>query len=74
MDKKTRQKNKEKQSFQWKKKIVQKLTLDNMVVEEYDSVQIAAKVNNICTSQINRACRGFNKDYICHGYKWRYIE
>lgn len=63
-----------KQAFKWKKKLVQKLSLNNEVISEYDSVQIASKENNIYTSQISRACRGFDKGYICHGYKWRYIE
>lgn len=63
-----------KQAFRWKKKIVQKLNLNNEIISEYESVQIASKENNIYTSQISRACRGYEKGYICHGYKWRYKE
>lgn len=24
--------------------------------------------------KLSRACRGFDKGHMCHGYKWRYIE
>lgn len=65
---------KENQGFQWKKKAVQKLTINDVVIEEYESVQAAAMANNIDNSQISRACRGFDQGHICHGYKWRYIE
>lgn len=34
----------------------------------------AAVANNISNSQVSRACRGYDKGYICHGYRWRYIE
>lgn len=60
--------------FHWKRKIVQKLTLENVIVAEYESVQIASKENGINSSEISRACRGYNKGYNCHGYRWRYIE
>ena len=65
---------KESQQFRWKKKAVQKLTMDDIIIEEYESVQKAAVANNISNSQVSRACRGYDKGYICHGYRWRYIE
>lgn len=60
--------------FQWKKKKVQKVSLDGEIIDTYESVQIASCENKIETSQISRAARLFEKGATCHGYKWKYVE
>ena len=56
-----------------KSKQVQQLTTDDFVVQSYPSCCDAERETGFSRTQISRAARGYEKGYVCHGYKWRYI-
>lgn len=55
-----------------KAKKVIKLTLDNKFIEEYCSIEEAARVNNVRSTGIYACCKGIYKK--SGGYKWKYSE
>lgn len=55
-------------------KPVAKIALDsNDVIHEYRSANSAAKDLGVSSSEVARAARGYDKGYICHGFRFKYI-
>lgn len=57
-----------------KEKKVAKLTLDNKVVEIYDSLKVASEINGISSKTISKVCTGYKNYKTSHGFKWKYIK
>lgn len=51
-------------------KIVQKLSLNKELIEEYECVRIAAEIHGISNSLLSESCR--NERYKTKGFLWRY--
>lgn len=51
---------------------VEQLTLDNIHLATYASIPIAARINNIDSSDIHKCCK--NKQEFAYGYKWQYCK
>lgn len=58
----------------FKNKKVVKLTLDNEVVEIYESLKQAAEKNGINSKTISKVCTGYKNYKTSHGFKWKYIK
>lgn len=56
-----------------KSRQVQQLTIDGFIIRSYSSCCDAERETGFSRTQISRAARGYEKGYVCHGYKWRYI-
>ncbi|EJG0117201.1 NUMOD4 domain-containing protein [Staphylococcus pseudintermedius] len=55
-------------------KKVAKLTLENDIVEIYNSLKEAAERNSINSKTISKVCTGYKNYKTAHGFKWKYIE
>lgn len=55
-------------------KKIQQLTLDNKLLQTFPSTCEAYRQTGIASTQIGRAARGYDKGYICHGYRWKYVD
>lgn len=58
--------------LRFRKRAVQKLSLDGTVLETFESTNAAANSLNTDSSHIGRACKNPNKT--CAGFRWRFVE
>lgn len=58
----------------FKNKKVAKLTLNDEVIEVYNSLKQAAEMNGINSKTISKVCTGYRNYKTSHGFKWKYIK